>query len=272
MPRLIYADLFAKNGIPGLLTPEGYAISWTQYQGAMIKRLNALTQGMEEERQTVKAIILANARSPTTASTFNHASMAHNNHLFFGSLSHLPKPLTDYQKLHDSLVATFGSIETLRRTMLDTASGMFGPGFVWLVWARGVGGPGAAGARPSRNAWRILTTYLAGTPYPEAGFRQQDKDMNTTRQDMNSVGSFGRDSRMARLEAAKPPGTAYVDPVLCVNTWEHVWLRDYGIEGKRAYLERWWDSIDWNEVNNRVPDEVKNQAARSQGFQSQFLQ
>ena len=37
-------------------------------------------------------------------------------------------------------------------------------------------------------------------------------------------------------------------PLMCVSTWEHTYLHDYGVNGKREYLERWWDSIDWNKV------------------------
>jgi Fe-Mn family superoxide dismutase len=46
------------------------------------------------------------------------------------------------------------------------------------------------------------------------------------------------------------PGGIDVIPLLCVNTWEHVWLRDYGIGGKRAFLEAWWEVINWEEVAN----------------------
>ncbi len=45
------------------------------------------------------------------------------------------------------------------------------------------------------------------------------------------------------------PGGIELWPVLCLNTWEHVWLRDYGIGqggmgGKVQYAEAWWDAIE----------------------------
>ena len=67
------------------------------------------------------------------ASLFNHASMAHNNHFFFNALSTSPSPLERHPSMQQSLNNTFGSIETLKATFLDTAGAMFGPGFVWLV-------------------------------------------------------------------------------------------------------------------------------------------
>jgi hypothetical protein len=35
-----------QEGIPGLFTPDGFRIAWTEYQGMMLEKLNALTAGM----------------------------------------------------------------------------------------------------------------------------------------------------------------------------------------------------------------------------------
>ena len=34
-----------ENGIPGLFTADGFRIAWTEYQGMMLEKLNALTAG-----------------------------------------------------------------------------------------------------------------------------------------------------------------------------------------------------------------------------------
>jgi len=230
----------------------------------MVQKLNELTAGEPYENAQSKAIALQFARDPMAASLFNHASMSHNNAFFFQGFSTSPLQLEKMPSLKQSLVNTFGSIDTLRATMLDTASAMFGPGFVWLIWARDLDNPGS-GMR--KGAWRILTTYLAGTPYPEAGYRQQGLDANTQnagsyndymgQQPVNSVGAFGAFSRQGREQAKLPPGGTNVMPVLCVNTWEHVWLRDYGMNGKRRFLHDWWEAVDWSEVENKTPMEAK---------------
>lgn len=62
------------------------------------------------------------------------------------------------------------------------------------------------------------------------------------------AGSMGPYSRGGKSLA---PGGQDVEVLLGVNTWEHVWLRDYGIGGKRDYLERWWDAVDWGVVAGR---------------------
>jgi len=124
---------------------------------------------------------------------------------------------------------------------------MFGPGFVWLV------------QNNINKKLFILPTYLAGSPLPGAHYRRQTTDMNTHPQDQqpvfNSVGAFGKESAREKGKSRPAFGGVEVTPLLCVSTWEHVWLQDYALEygfgmGKRRYLEAWWKRINWNEVEN----------------------
>lgn len=141
-------------------------------------------------------------------------------------------------------------MESLKLEFLATGEAMFGPGFVWLVLQQQE--PRTYGA----GKFRIYTTYNAGTPYSEAHFRRQQHDMNnqatglsldehhrqTTPQ--NRVGSFN-------TSAPHPKGSehvALITPLLCVSTWEHAWLPTWGVNGKRQYLEAWWDHINWDKL------------------------
>jgi Fe-Mn family superoxide dismutase len=152
----------------------------------------------------------------------------------------MPESLS--KEIHESC----SSVESLRAEFLATANAMFGPGFVWLVKSRD-------------GNLRILSTYIAGSPYPAAHFRRQPVDMATETTGIaggenadaisrlratNKVGSMGQYSGAKVL----PPGGIDVQPILCVNTWEHVYLRDWGVGGKGAFLEAWWDKINWEEV------------------------
>lgn len=265
MPRLDYHDTFARDGVPGLFDPEGYRLAWTDYQAMLVQRLNEMLAGEPEEYTETKSIVLKFARDPMNASLFNHASMAHNNHFFMDALSTSPQTLDQCPALKEGLENTFGTIDNLRTTMLDTASAMFGPGFVWLVWVR----PPADAAATGAGGYRILTTYIAGTPYPEAGYRQQGLDMasNTAatfgayaaqqQRPANTVGSFGPHSLPGKEAAKYPPGGTEVTPVLCVNTWEHVYLYNFGLTGKRKYLSDWWDCVDWHHVETNAPNTGK---------------
>lgn len=257
--------------MPGLFSNAGYRIGWTDYQRDIIDKLNQLVAGEPIENMTPKDLALSFARDPMNAALFNHASMAWNNHYFFDALSAKPLPLAKTPLLQASLLKTFGSLETLQTTFLDSAASMFGPGFVWLVWARSPDGIGRLHNR--HGQWRVLNTYLAGTPFPEAGYRHQGIDMNTNNPSSyqsyldaqaqvpaNTAGFFGTHSASGRAEAKLPPGGTSVMPVLCVNTWEHVYLYDYGVKGKRKYLEAWWKAVDWGIVQERAPPEAREVA------------
>lgn len=204
--------------------------------------------------------------------------MAHNNHFFFDGLAvtggadpseHMP------QDLRAGLEASFGSLETLQRELVLTADAMFGPGFVWLVRTRDVAGP-------HRFPYRVLTTYHAGSPYPGAHWRRQFSDMNNVagltdrsgdavRNYLNMQNASNNSSRSPLLggaggggggpassstsslrDADRSPGGANLVPVLCVNTWEHAWLFDWGIGNRFNYLAGWWNAINWGKVAERA--------------------
>lgn len=218
--------------------------------------------------------------------------MAFNNHFFFETLSatggqdpaeHMP--LT----LKEDLDQSFGSLETLQRELIITANAMFGPGFVWLVRLRDQSGG------PQRFPYRILATYLAGSPFPAAHWRRQGTDMNSqggitdragetvrhyfdlqarsnkrTPMHGTSTGGFastpsshtigpdgtplsGSSSTSAlSSETYKAPGGADFVPLLCVNTWQHAFLYDYGVHDKLRYLASWWRIINWGKVAERA--------------------
>lgn len=172
--------------------------------------------------------------------------MAFNNHFFFRGINANPdvqsEPTVD---LTNQIRNDFSSLETLRETFLATAEGMFGPGFVWLVQTNDT----------QFGNLRILPTYLAGSPLSAAHYRRQSHDLNTHNADsyqaLNSVGTFGSAAKQ-KEGPKKPLGGVDVVPLLCVNTWEHVWLHDYGVKGKRDYLEKWWSKIDWTLVRQNA--------------------
>lgn len=206
----------------------------------------------DDYSKSTKALLLDYARQPSMASLFNHASMAHNNHFFFSTLTTEKQemPLNLQKNVEDN----FSSVETLKQDFIATANAMFGPGFVWLVRTDdGI----------DRKRLALLTTYIAGSPYPGAHFRRQERDMNTE-MDLKNPADASRQRALANMPVSNTvgshgplspkkiaPGGIGVIPLLCVNTWEHVYLADWGILGKKQFLEAWWDRIDWNIVANR---------------------
>ncbi|KAH7062378.1 Fe superoxide dismutase [Macrophomina phaseolina] len=258
-PLTNFGSEFEKHGIPGLLSPNGFKTAWTDYQQLVIRQLNDKVAGTTLEDGLVRNVVVQTAREPLFAATFNYASMAFNNHFFFQNIADKETPIPT--ELAESLTTTFSSLDIFQAEFLATADAMFGPGFVWLVWHRQ---PDAF----NKGSWKILPTYLAGSPLSDAHWRQQPVDMNTQNADsigglsgadharqsqvQNTVGVMGQYSNLRK----RAPGGADVTPVLCVNTWEHVWVPDWGVAGKRAFLEAWWQRINWNEVRAFVPEDA----------------
>lgn len=213
-----------------------------------------------DENATPGELLTKYSRRPEMASVFNYASMAHNNHFFFNclvscaperdkigpecspshtSFSHQsPTPVNIPDAFAMNIRDTCSSVESLKLDFLATANAMFGPGFVWL-----------AKNLEREGLLHIFCTYNAGSPYPAAYARRQPVDMAThTRETAlgnQYAGSMGAHSANQKNLA---PGALSVQPILCVNTWEHVWMMDYGISGKAEYLEKWWDKINWEVV------------------------
>lgn len=213
--------------------------------------------GTSHENQPLQSLIVEVARDPQRAYLFNLASMAFNNHFFFLGLN-TDSTITSSPsaELLPEINTHFSSLETLRDTFLATAQAMFGPGFVWLVQQND----------SSQMPLRILTTYLAGSPLSGAHYRRQGHDLNTqnadTFQALNKVGAFGASAKLEQ-RPKKPLGGVDVVPLLCVSTWEHTWLHDHGVRGKSAFLEAWWDKINWD----RVQKSVSLPQARERAFQ-----
>ena len=222
-----------------------------------------------EEALTPKDAAILYAHDANHAAAFNYSSMAHNNDFFFKGIHESPSTMSE--AMTKAIERNFSSMESFRETMLATADTMFGPGFVWLVGVRDRS-RSKAGTNPmggftttgdgTASDLRILVTYLAGSPYAQAHWRKQSQDTMTTDYGVrpNETGSqlvfrnpafpsFGHTNQQ-RPSAYKgssllPPGAADVVPLLCVSTWEHAWLPQYGVGGKYSFLERWWDRIEW---------------------------
>ena len=158
------------------------------------------------------------------------------------------------EKLVQHINVSFSSVASLRTTFLATADAMFGPGFVWLI---------KTSDAHSDSKLSILSTYIAGSPYPGAHFRAQHRDLNTyttntlpnqsgieyaNSRETQKAGSMGR---YARGQPELPPGSIDLEVLLGVSTWQHSYLRDWGTGGKRRFLEEWWETIDWEAAYKR---------------------
>ncbi|KAL8688204.1 MAG: hypothetical protein Q9218_005823 [Villophora microphyllina] len=246
--------------------------------------VRAIEETKDENTET-KTLLIKHARDPSHAALFNYASAAHNNHFFFESIT--PTPAAIPPAVLSQIDHSFSSLQSLKSHFLATADSMFGPGYVWLVkrnqytpnpnmrlsilatYNAGSPYPGAH-FRQQPLDMNTANTGVTGSMSPyqytkmmkgeEGTYPINDRlkpyatGMGTGQPNMppaftGFAGSFGPYSDS--LSAAKAPGGALLEVLLGVSTWEHVWLMDWGIGGKRKFLEAWWDKIDWEVVTAR---------------------
>ena len=224
----------------------------------------------KHENLTTRELLILFARQPDKAAFFNYASMAHNNHFFFAHLAPREQANKPSEFLMSHIERSFTSLESFRMSFIANAGAMFGPGFTWLVARKE-----AFGNQTPPLA--ILNTYLAGSPYPQAHYRAQNQDLNTAEgavagtnaptwalrqqgEGRSAVGLQGVGFGSSFLRGTKgmtAPGGQDLQVLLCLSTWEHVWLPDYGIGGKTEYLERIWEHIDWSRVESNWSEKPK---------------
>jgi Fe-Mn family superoxide dismutase len=232
LPKLGKQELYDQNGIPGLFSRQGFQTAWTEYQSHILNKLNGLTVDTDNEARIPLHILLNTATKSDQAHVFNYASQAHNNHLFFQSLTspndNRTRPST---VLKNRVEASFGSMDELRQQFLYTADLLLGNGWVFLV-------------EGSDKSLGIMACYNAGTPYHIA--RAQLFDLNGIASEEVSQ------SLVAISNAVRKKEKNFNIVLLAVNVWEHAYLTDYSVSGKSDYLEKWWDSIDWQVVSSRL--------------------
>ncbi|EWC44621.1 hypothetical protein DRE_06610 [Drechslerella stenobrocha 248] len=238
------------EGIPPLYSAAQFNIAWKECQTYNMDRLNILTAGTELAQKQPQDLAIMTSRNSDQAAIFNHASMMHNNHFFFQTLT--ATPIAPGTTLLTTINDAFGRFDVLRETMISTALACFSNAFVWLVIDN------------ENRKPRILTTYNSGTPYG-AAHRRQSVDTNTATPVPAGDSYQERLARASMVPASVDPnasseatssGTTYAvnlfTPLLCVNVWQHAYLFDYGFDGKERYLENWWKCVDWGVVWGRL--------------------
>lgn len=107
--------------------------------------------------------------------------------------------------------------------------------------------PGYLGPWPG-TAWTSTGRVLGHTSSATAGPGSTGIQHSPVSPNLHAPMAAGGALGVPAWKRTPPGGVPDLLPVLCLNTWEHVWLHDYGIRGKREYVENWWKVIDWEVV------------------------
>ncbi len=123
LPNLPYAyDALAPH-----ISKETLEFHHDKHHAAYVNRLNELTKGTPQEKESVEQII-----KTATGVLFNQAGQHFNHSFYWKSLA--PKAGGEAKgPIADAIKKSFGDFAAFKKQFSDTAAGHFGSGWAWLI-------------------------------------------------------------------------------------------------------------------------------------------
>ena len=179
--------------------------------------------------------------------------------------------------LQDALESSFGSMVQFRTLLLNSNMAISGDGFTWLV---------ARVYKPKIQTMNnqvigdvkydklfVFNTYNAGSPFimnksnimnnleKEYKRLEREKTQSSGSNSQSSVSKSASSYYNEILSSEEIKKIAFNDttyvPLLAIDASPKFWLYDYGVFGKKEYLNRVWDSINWSVVESRLPQKYE---------------
>lgn len=220
-------------GIAPVFSPRQSRELYDGVLGDLMNQLELLKQDSEYSSTSSLTELLNQAsglKSPQDARLLVLGSQVWNMEFFFHGIRPNP-PAALPHDLEQRVVNQFGSVEQLKQLMLNHALALFGPGWVWCC------------EHPQRHSLHVMVTMLSGTPWLAQPSELLKSHTNTTNGQVEGTeeGRGGGGGKKGKMR-----------PLLGVSVWEHMYITEYGWNGRRQYLEQWWQAINWQQVAHRL--------------------
>lgn len=132
--------MFVKQDLPYALDALAPYISaatmdlhYNKHHQAYVDKLNALVAGTNMEKDSLEAIIQKSFGNESRAAIFNNASQAYNHDFFWRCLTPAAKAKDVPVELEQAIIHSFGSFAEMVKQFKETATSLFGSGWVWLA-------------------------------------------------------------------------------------------------------------------------------------------
>jgi Fe-Mn family superoxide dismutase len=110
------------------------ALHYTKHHQTYVDNLNAAVEGTEYKNDKLELLLQKLDELPTEIrNKVRNNGGGHWNHTFFWGCMAAASGGMPGGKLHDMIVDSFGSFETMKQAFADAAKARFGSGWVWLV-------------------------------------------------------------------------------------------------------------------------------------------
>lgn len=135
---------YSLDSLAPTLSRETLEYHYGKHLQGYLDNTNQLIKGTRYEEMTLKDII-----KEADGLIFNNAAQAWNHILYFKQLTPTPVPMSS--NLTQAIIAQFGSIENFRKKFTESATKLFGSGWVWV-------------ALDAQHQLQIVSTSNAGNP------------------------------------------------------------------------------------------------------------
>lgn len=140
LPKLPYA----LDALQPHMSRETLEYHHGKHHKSYVQKTNELIAGTPFEDMSLDDIV-----RKSTGKMFNNAAQVWNHNFFWNCLT--PKPRKPGEALTEALSETFGGLEGFKKKFSETAAGLFGSGWAWLV-------------ETAEGELQIVTTQNAGNP------------------------------------------------------------------------------------------------------------
>ncbi|MBN1981272.1 MAG: superoxide dismutase [Chitinivibrionales bacterium] len=123
---------FSENALEPIISSKTIGFHYGKHHKAYVDKLNLLVENTEYSGMPLEEIIKKTAGRADKAPLFNNAAQVWN-HTFYWNCLKSKGGGTATGPIADQIKATFGSFESFKTTLIDTAVNQFGSGWAWVV-------------------------------------------------------------------------------------------------------------------------------------------
>ena len=145
----------------------------------------------------------------------------------------------------EELIRDLNSLpEAVRTPVRNNGGGHFNHSIFWTLMAPNAGG------EPTGAIAQVINDTFGGFE----NFKTQFNDAGTKRFGSGFVWLVRSADGKYEIVSTPNQDNPWTDghfPIMCNDVWEHAYYLKY--QNRRAeYLKQWWNTVNWNEVNNRL--------------------
>lgn len=130
LPQLPYAE----NALEPVISKKTIQFHYEKHHQAYVQKTNELIEHTDLKDKTLEEIVLYAASDSVYTTLFNNAAQAWNHSFFWNSLKPANEKGEIPEKLMKLIIQDFGSVENLKKELIQKGLAQFGSGWVWLVY------------------------------------------------------------------------------------------------------------------------------------------